>query len=78
MSSRPAVKGSDAIRAFTKYGFALARVRGSHHILRKPGHRFVLAVPVHAGRTLGKGLLASLITAAGLTEDEFFEALKTK
>ena len=67
----PKVNGTEAIKAFGCAGFALDRVRGSHHVLKKPGHKNVLVVPVHAGKTLGAGLLRALIRDAGLTVDEF-------
>jgi predicted RNA binding protein YcfA (HicA-like mRNA interferase family) len=73
MSKVPRVTGDQAIRAFCKAGYRDERQRGSHHILRhpsKPG----LTIPVHRGRTLGVGLLASKIKDAEMTVAEF-EAL---
>ena len=61
MPEVPRVTGPEAIKAFEKAGFALDRISGSHHILKKPGHRYVLSVPVHRGKTIGVGLLTSLI-----------------
>ena len=75
MASLPAVTAGRAMGAFMKAGFTLARTTGSHHILKKPGHRLLLSIPVHAGQTLGRGLLKSQITAAGLTVDEFVALL---
>jgi predicted RNA binding protein YcfA (HicA-like mRNA interferase family) len=73
MSSLPAVTGSQAVRAFSKLGFSLARITGGHHILKKEGHRYLLAVPVHSGQTLKPGTLRSLIRTAGSTPEEFVE-----
>ncbi len=47
-----------------RQGWKLEHVRGSHHILRRGGK--TLSVPVHAGKDLGKGLLAQLLKEAGL------------
>ena len=71
MSKLPAITSREAIRAFGKAGFAVVRTHGSHTILAKEGHRYHLSIPVHKGRTLPRGLLRTLIRAAGLTEQEF-------
>jgi predicted RNA binding protein YcfA (HicA-like mRNA interferase family) len=43
--------------------------------MKRAGHPNRLSVPVHAGRTVGVGLLKSQIVAAGLTVDEFNDLL---
>ncbi len=75
MSSVPRVSGKEVVAAFEKAGFYLSRISGSHHILKKDGHRFRLSIPVHAGKTVGVGLLKSQIENAGLTVDEFNDLL---
>jgi predicted RNA binding protein YcfA (HicA-like mRNA interferase family) len=67
MPDVPTVTGEQAIAAFGKFGFAVVRIKGSHHILKKPGHRYNLSVPIHKGRTIKKGTLRSLIEGAGVT-----------
>lgn len=69
MSELPRVTGEQAVKAFTSAGFALDRIRGSHHILKRGSLR--LTIPVHKGKIVGAGLLLSQIRAAGLTKDEF-------
>jgi len=69
------VSGKEAVAAFEKAGFYLSRISGSHHILKKDGHRHRLSIPVHAGKTVGVGLLKSQIENAGLTVGEFNEFL---
>jgi predicted RNA binding protein YcfA (HicA-like mRNA interferase family) len=76
MASLPCVTGNDAIRAFEKLGFVVVRVRSSHHIMKKDGHRNVLTVPVHGNATLKPGTLRSLIRAAGITVEKFCELLE--
>ena len=76
MSELPAVTGREAIRAFEKGGFAVVRVRGSHHILKKKGCRYTLSIPVHGKKPLSKGLLRRQIRTAGLGEKEFASLLK--
>lgn len=77
MSSLPTVTGSEAVRAFTRLGFSLDRVAGSHHIMKRPGHQFLLSVPVHKNKPLKRGTLRSLINDAGVTVDQFVEALNS-
>jgi len=72
-SKLPSVAGKTIIATFSKFGFEEVRVCSSHHILRKPGHRFILSVPVHGDEPVAKGTLRSLIRAAGITIDEFVE-----
>jgi predicted RNA binding protein YcfA (HicA-like mRNA interferase family) len=44
----PAVRGSQVVSALEKAGFVVARINGSHHIMRHPDGRRT-TVPVHAG-----------------------------
>lgn len=73
--SLPAVSAREAIAAFKKCGFELARINGSHHIYKRPGHRFNLTIPFHSRRAIKRGTLRKLIRDAGLTTDEFMELL---
>jgi predicted RNA binding protein YcfA (HicA-like mRNA interferase family) len=76
MSKLPTdVRGEEAIKAFETFGFVLVRERGSHKILKKDGHRFLLSVPCHKGECLGQGLLRSLIRAADVSVSDFLAAL---
>lgn len=75
MPELPSVTGRQCIRAFEKIGFELDRVRGSHHILVKPGHPYVLTIPVHRKRAIAKGTLRELIRAAGISVADFIELL---
>jgi predicted RNA binding protein YcfA (HicA-like mRNA interferase family) len=70
-SKVPRVTGEEAVKAFCRAGFHLDRITGSHHILRHPQRAERLSIPVHAGRTIGVGLLSAQIKAAGLTVEQF-------
>jgi predicted RNA binding protein YcfA (HicA-like mRNA interferase family) len=74
-SFRP-VTGREAIAAFEKAGFSVRRVKGSHHIMSKPGYRYILTVPVHGSRALATGTLLSLIKDAGLSREEFYTLVR--
>lgn len=43
-----------------KHGFVIARIRGSHHILKHPDGRQTV-VPVHGSETIGPGLLNKIL-----------------
>ncbi|MEQ4718144.1 type II toxin-antitoxin system HicA family toxin [Nonomuraea sp. B19D2] len=57
-----------------KAGFAIARVRGSHHVLRHDDGR-VVSVPVHLGRDLPKGTSRNILSLTGITADELTDLL---
>jgi len=72
MTALPSLKADQVIRALRKAGFEIARIRGSHYVLRHrsdPSRGTV--VPVHAGRDIKRGLLRKIVSDAGLTVDEF-------
>ncbi|HKZ59115.1 MAG TPA: type II toxin-antitoxin system HicA family toxin [Candidatus Thermoplasmatota archaeon] len=73
MGKLPRIKGADAVKAFGRHGWRPARQRGSHLTMVKEGERLILTVPLH--RELDRGTLRRLIRDAGLTVDEFLEAL---
>ena len=73
MPSLPNVSGREVVKAFAGAGWELARQKGSHMILVKPGHIASLSVPDH--KEIAKGTLRSLIRASGLTVEEFVELL---
>jgi len=61
--------GLDAVRKLERAGWTVARQRGSHVMMVKPGYEYTLSVPQH--NELGPGLLRKLIRQAGLTVDAF-------
>ncbi len=75
MSRLPSVDGKRALAAFENNGFIVVRTSGSHHIMKKPEHRFVLSVPIHGKRPLKKGTLNGLISGAGKTIEQFLDDL---
>jgi predicted RNA binding protein YcfA (HicA-like mRNA interferase family) len=73
MPRRKRITGKELIRALKKAGFAVVRVQGSHHRLRHADGR-VTTVPVHAGETIGPGLLGQILRDCDLTHGQL-EAL---
>ena len=65
----PALTGQAVIAVLRRHGFLPVRQSGSHVILRHPDGRRT-TVPVHAGRTLGRGLLRQIMRDGDLTADD--------
>jgi len=61
--------GSQTVKKFQKAGWSVARQKGSHVMMVKPGYSWTLSIPQH--KELGEGLLKSLLKQAGLTIEEF-------
>lgn len=73
MPKLPRISGRQAVRAFEKAGWEVARQRGSHVVLTKSGSIYTLSIPLH--RTLGPGLLRDQSRKAELTIEEFSDLL---
>ena len=56
MTGVPRRQGREIVDALERAGFVVKRATGSHYILRHPDGRGT-TVPVHAGDTLGPGLV---------------------
>ena len=77
MSEVPRITGKEAIKAFERAGFLVARIKGSHHIMKRTGWSKRLSIPVHGPEILGLGLLRSQIKHAGLTVEQFVDLLNS-
>ena len=70
MSRRlPVLTGQEVLAILHRHGFLPVRQSGSHVILRHGDGRRA-TVPVHAGRTLGRGLLRQIMRDTDLTVDD--------
>ena len=74
MPKLPTLSGREAVGALKRFGWEIARRRGSHVILVRDGSDNTLSVPDH--KELDRGTLRSLIRDAGLTVDEFLSRLR--
>ncbi len=67
------ISGREAVAAFCRAGYRVARRRsGSHMVLKRRGSP-PLVIPDH--RSVAPFLLRSQVRRAGLTEDEFLDLL---
>ncbi len=74
MSRLPGVTGKQVIAALNRMGFQEIRIRGSHHYLRHTDGRATV-VPVHAGETIGRGLLSKILRDAEVSTEDLSENL---
>lgn len=70
MNRMPLLTGKDLMRVLRKFGFEVVRIRGSHHFLRHDDGRQTV-VPVHAGDTIGAGLLAKILRDCEISRNDF-------
>lgn len=73
MPNIPATSGQKLIKVLIKKGFLLNRISGSHHILVNTDRQITISVPVHKGKTLGKGITLAIIKDAQITVEEFLK-----
>ncbi|MBV8528651.1 MAG: type II toxin-antitoxin system HicA family toxin [Candidatus Dormibacteraeota bacterium] len=71
----PRPTGRDTQRALERLGWVVVAQKGSQAQLKHPRRGGRVTIPLHAGETLGRGLIASILEQAGLTADEFRAAL---
>ena len=64
------ISGKKLCKVVEKYGWKLARIKGSHHIYSKENSSTIIIIPVHGNRDLPIGTLKGILKDAGLTEDD--------
>jgi len=69
MTSFPSLTGKDLLLALKKSGFSVVRVRGSHHFVQHPDGRSTV-VPVHAGESVGPGLISKILRDCELSREQ--------
>ncbi|MFZ2451343.1 MAG: type II toxin-antitoxin system HicA family toxin [Methylovulum miyakonense] len=69
MTSFPSLTGKDLLLALKKAGFSVVRVRGSHHFVQHPDGRSTV-VPVHAGESVGPGLISKILRDCELSREQ--------
>ena len=75
MTRLPRVTGADVVRALQQDGFFVVRQRGSHAFLRHADGRATV-VPLHAGETIGPGLLSKILRDARMERERFERLLE--
>jgi predicted RNA binding protein YcfA (HicA-like mRNA interferase family) len=71
----PRTTGEKVIKALKKTGFVVVGIRGSHHYLHHAERGTIVTVPVHSGKTLAPKTLQTILSQAGISQDEFRKLL---
>lgn len=69
MAKLPSLSGKVVIKSLSKAGFEVIRIKGSHHFVRHPDGRSTV-VPVHAGESIGPGLLLKILADCELSKQD--------
>ncbi|MGD0398206.1 MAG: type II toxin-antitoxin system HicA family toxin [Syntrophobacteraceae bacterium] len=69
MTRLTAPAGRTLIAALSKAGFEVIRIRASHHYIRHPDGRSTV-IPVHAGETIGPGLMVKILKDCELSRED--------
>ena len=64
-----ALSGKEMVKILEDHGWLIARIHGSHHVMVKEGSDIRLSVPVHANKTLKKGLQNAILKQANIKID---------
>ena len=72
--SRLRVTGRQLLRSLQKGGFTVIRTKGSHHFMRHSDGRATV-VPIHAGETIGPGLLNQILKDTELSREQLRDLL---
>ena len=75
MPRTPRVTGAELVRALRRLGWEIVAQRGSHVQLRHAMRDGRVTVPVHAGETIGPGLLRSVLEQAEVDVTELRKVL---
>ncbi len=71
MSRFPSVRASELVWFLKAHGFVEDRQRGSHLILWHPQQRKSIAIPIHTGYDIGRGLALQILKQAGFSSEDF-------
>jgi predicted RNA binding protein YcfA (HicA-like mRNA interferase family) len=74
MPKLPSISPQELAKALEKDGFALIRIRGSHHTYYNDEKELVTVVPFH-GYDIPKRLLCKILKEADISRDELQDLL---
>ena len=66
MPPLPRVTGRELARALGKLGWVVVTQKGSHAQIKHPARGGRVTVPLHAGETIGPGLLRSILSQVSI------------
>lgn len=74
MSQFPSITGNELIKALSRVGFSVVRIKSSHHRIEHADGRKT-TIPVHGKETLGPGILLKILRDLDLTRDDLLKLL---
>jgi predicted RNA binding protein YcfA (HicA-like mRNA interferase family) len=74
MAKLPDLTSKELMGVLEKIGFQIMRQKGSHVRMKHEDGK-VVTIPVHSGKTLGKGLLLKILRDADLTKEKLVDLL---
>ena len=69
MTKLPRPTGRELLTTLRKLGFEIIRTKGSHHYVRHEDGRSTV-VSVHAGETIGPGLMTKILRDCEITVED--------
>ncbi|MGK7947055.1 MAG: type II toxin-antitoxin system HicA family toxin [Microcystaceae cyanobacterium] len=64
------MSGKKLCKVVERFGWKLARIKGSHHIYTKENVSAIVVIPIHGNRDLPLGTLKGILKDAGLNEND--------
>ena len=64
------ISGKKLCKVIEKFGWKLAKIKGSHHIYTKENVSTIVVIPIHGNRDLPIGTLKGILKDAGLNEND--------
>jgi predicted RNA binding protein YcfA (HicA-like mRNA interferase family) len=74
----PAIKARELLRFFEDQGFVFDRQKGSHYVMVRQEPFAMAVIPIHKGKTLGRGLVADILRDAGFSVQDFINWRKRR
>lgn len=69
---------AEVVKGIERLGFTEKKNKNAHRVFQKPGHRYLVTVPNHAGKKIASGTLGNILRATGVTREQFIAAIKGK
>ena len=73
MSILPVLAARAIMKKLVRAGFRYLYTKGSHYYYGHPITGRITCVPMHGGKSVGRGLLVKIIKQAGLTIKDFLD-----
>ena len=77
MSSLPILKPRELLKILKRIGFQEIRQKGSHIFVEHSDGRTTV-IPMHSAKTIGKGLIHSILHDIQVSPDDFNRIIKKK